>query len=533
MTMHNLLTMLLIQLTLHNVLSAATLPTHSDIERTFAVKPGGLLQVSVSTGDLIISTVRNNAVSVRIVGLDDESSSLKLSQNGNTVSIHYHPQLTSWSGRWNATLRFEISVPTAFNLELKSRSGEIRLLDALTGSVRASSRNGDIRLHTVQGNVDITTTTGAVFVEDVQGDGYVKTTGGNLHINKVSGNLEISTTGGTARLGTIGKRLRVQTTGSDVLVESIQGGGFLYTSGGDIRVQAATGELILSTSGGNIAVHSATGKVDAKTTGGHIRLENIKGNILAHTAAGDIYAELTPTGTSRSALSTTSGNIELRIPESAKVTIEAQVRSGHSLWAESSRLALIDAKQLTAEVSTLLQELRALTKRADRNAAKYELRLDTVLKLPMVRKGQRIDSLIRSSVVMTQIGRFASNPVVIVRIDSLLKEPVMVTQVDSLAGSPMIAIRIDSLTTHLTDKQRHLLRKAYRALERAHTARRQDSLTAADNGRSKTGYILSDFAGQRSDEGAEEELTVTLNGGGAFIRLETTQGEIRIKKLRK
>ncbi len=65
------------------------------------------------------------------------------------------------------------------------------------------------------------------------------------------------------------------------------------------------------------------GKVEASTAAGNINLKNIEGSIEASTAAGNIYAELHPEGNSQSELNSAVGNVTLKIPGNAKVTIIA------------------------------------------------------------------------------------------------------------------------------------------------------------------------------------------------------------------
>ena len=61
-----------------------------------------------------------------------------------------------------------------------------------------------------------------------------------------------------------------------------------------------------------------------------MRLENVSGSIDASTSGGEIEAELFPSGTGRSKLSSSGGTVKLSIPENAKATIEATIHFGNS-----------------------------------------------------------------------------------------------------------------------------------------------------------------------------------------------------------
>ncbi|MCS7012890.1 MAG: DUF4097 domain-containing protein [Chloroherpetonaceae bacterium] len=526
--MKNLVASLLLFLALHRTLFGGSLSDErTDIERTFFVQPGGSLQISISAGDIVVSVRDDNVVSIRAVGIDeDESNALKIAQSGNTVSVSYRPQRSSWPSRPSRLLRFEVSVPVMFNLELKSLAGDILLGETLLGSVRASSNYGDIRLHTVKGNVDLSATSGSISLEEAQGDGYVKTSGGDVRIGKVGGRLDVSTSGGTVRIGTAGNKLHVKTLGGHIYIDSVQGDAFLNTSGGDIRVQAAYSDLSASTSGGHITVKRATGKVDVKTSSGSIRLENIAGTISAHATAGNIYAELLPNAAGHSFLSTTFGDIELRVPESAKATIEAQVRD-NSL--SLSRLPYLHTLHRLREIDAFIQELRALRNSTDIDEHSLVIRFDTTIKLPLVRSGRIVDSLITGSAVIVRPNHFAHSSVLV--IDSLRLKPVLITTPEGFGGSTIV-VSIDSLRYVLTAGQLGALQKY---LVKARAAQLDSLARAGGNSRSKASRILSDFEAQRTNgiDGSDDELTITLNGGGALISLQASQGKIRIKKLKR
>jgi len=115
----------------------------------------------------------------------------------------------------------------------------------------------------------------------------------------------------------------LSTAGGNINVKDIGGNADLSTAGGNVTVGNVSGSAELSTAGGNIILESANGKVEASTAAGNINLKNIEGSIEASTAAGNIYAELHPEGNSTSELNSAAGNVTLKIPGNAKVTIIA------------------------------------------------------------------------------------------------------------------------------------------------------------------------------------------------------------------
>ena len=115
-------------------------------------------------------------------------------------------------------------------------------------------------------------------------------------------------------------------SGGDIKVGNVGGEATLSTAGGDVRVGKVSGTATLKTAGGDVECNGATGPVVAKTAGGDLRLSGISGSIEAATAGGDIRAELNPTGSGPSSLTTAGGSVSLYLPENAKATVQALIR---------------------------------------------------------------------------------------------------------------------------------------------------------------------------------------------------------------
>ncbi len=320
--------------TLATLATNALAGNEDDVTKTFTVQRGGTLEMNVQ-GEVRISTSDKNELIVSVSGIEKgDEEKLKFNQIGNTVTVDFR-QRGNRQGMWNwgrshssssDNIRFEIQVPREFNLEIKTSGGGIELTSNLTGNVRWTTGGGDLRFPEIMGSVDFATSGGNIRGSVIKGNGYMRTSGGDIKIETTSGMLEVKTSGGDITIGSVGKTLRASTSGGDIRAESIGDEARLTTSGGDIRVGKASAGISMATSGGNIELRGAQGNVIAKTSGGSLRLENITGTVEAKTSGGDIYAEITPSGTGGSYLSSSAGEVELRISESAKATIEAQIR---------------------------------------------------------------------------------------------------------------------------------------------------------------------------------------------------------------
>lgn len=336
--------------------------------QSFAVSAGGTLEMLV-VGDIRIKTWEKNTVEVVAEAVpEEERSRLVMSQRDQRVRVEYRP-------RWRRSddVRFIATVPSRFNLDLRTAGGDIVLENPLTGQIQASTSGGDLTLAEVTGNVVLTTSGGDVRATKIQGDAVLRTSGGDIEADTINGELHVSTSGGDIRVKQVGKNLKASTSGGDVTVGDVGGDAIISTSGGtirvrkisgavtlrtsggdvqaqgdidgpatistsggDIKLQAVRGSASLKTSGGDVEVRGARDTVAVKTSGGDIILREIEGSVDARTSGGNILVELMPRGTGLSTLTTAGGDISLFLPETASAAIEARIQIKGN-WKRRSR----------------------------------------------------------------------------------------------------------------------------------------------------------------------------------------------------
>jgi hypothetical protein len=301
--------------------------------KSFNVSKGGTVEISTSVGDIRISTWEKNEVYVNIEGLDDEDlSQVKMSQNGSVVRVSYR---TRWD-EGSEHVRFNVNVPSQFNLDLNTSGGDLEVRGGLTGKIDGSTSGGSIKLGNVfNGPIDVSTSGGNISTGKLEGEGHLKTAGGDIHVGSVNGSLYASTSGGNIQVETVSKTLEAKTAGGDITIGDVGGEARVSTSGGDVNVGKVSGKATLSTAGGDIELKGASGKVSARTSGGDVKLQNITGSIDAKTAGGEVEAELIPSGKGGSRLSSSGGDVRLSIDENSKATIDATIRLDGWGWKKS------------------------------------------------------------------------------------------------------------------------------------------------------------------------------------------------------
>ena len=252
-------------------------------ERTLAVDGPVYLDITTGSGDI---DIRSGATdSVRIVGrirvraepfgtVDPADRVRRIAQNppieqrgsGIRIGDPDDPEL-----RRNVRISYEVSVPPDSRVRSRTGSGD-QTIDALRGPLDARGGSGDIRIGRVAGAVDVTTGSGDIEVRGASGLS-ARTGSGSIEARELSGRVDVRTGSGRIEL-------------ADVRAE-----------GGEVRT--GSGRISFSGDGGAVTLHTSSGDVDV--SGG---------------APGNWR------------ISTSSGDVRLRLPDGAAFDLEASTRNG-------------------------------------------------------------------------------------------------------------------------------------------------------------------------------------------------------------
>jgi len=278
------------------LLAVSTLAA-SDVEdrltQSYQVKPGGKLAVEVDRGSIEVKSADGDQVAIEVLRKVSRESraraeevlknhEVKFTQDGDTVQVR--AELNSgWASNWrdkgrNLQVRYLISVPKKFNVDLKTAGGSIKVAD-LTGQARSQTSGGSLDFGQIEGPIFGRTSGGSISVAGCKGEVDIKTSGGSIHLGEVEGNTTAQTSGGSLTVQRVSGKTVVKTSGGNIDVAEVKGSLEAITSGGSITANVAdqpSGDCRLETSGGSIKV-SLSDKVavdvDAKTSGGGVRTE--------------------------------------------------------------------------------------------------------------------------------------------------------------------------------------------------------------------------------------------------------------------
>ncbi len=325
-TVKNLLMMAVLLVSLNQAINGKSYE-YQERTKSFNANKGGTLNVNVNPGTIIIIPWDKDEVLIKAKGIDeDELENLEMSSAKNSVTVNFE---ADWG---DSEAEFYINVPTKYNLQLVSSGGEIVVRGNIEGDINIKTAGGEITTKNIKGNIVANTAGGEIKIGDIEGSININTQGGDINIGFAKGNLvKAVTAGGDIKLTNASGGAKLKTSGGDIVVGDLGGQSEIFTSGGNIRIGNVNGGIKMETSGGDIKLKSAKGVVSARTSGGNLIFDKVIGSISAKTSAGDISIYLEPSANSDNLLSTSAGNIELKLPSSAKADIDAIVRIHGSL----------------------------------------------------------------------------------------------------------------------------------------------------------------------------------------------------------
>jgi DUF4097 and DUF4098 domain-containing protein YvlB len=317
--------------------SFAALGYESNLDKTFQVSPGGLLVLEADQGSCVLNPVEGDQVQVRVFrqvkgGSQAQADALfaghevTFQQEGRTVSVRARSRKQgSFSWRANQPyleVRYEISLPRKFEVDLKTSGGDLRMGD-LEGNVKARTSSGAIALKHITGAVAAENSGGDILVEEAGGDLTAHTSSGAIRVQKVGGKAKLSNSGGDILVGEADSSVVAKTSSGAIRLKTIKGEVEASDSGGDIGIEEAGGEVTVSTSSGSLRIGRAKGQtVTAKNSGGDIVVGEVEGKLRASTSSGAIRIRV-----ARGAVVASNSGGEIAI-EQAGDTVKAETSSG-------------------------------------------------------------------------------------------------------------------------------------------------------------------------------------------------------------
>lgn len=286
----------------------------AEVSGRYSTREGLRLRMSVEIGSIRITTVpgaKEVALRMRVETDPRQPEAGKLLRQVTAVGsaapdgVHIQSSVPWGEFRGRIWVRFEVTTPRNYNLEVVTRAGNITTEDV----------DGRVNLSTFGGNIE---------AGNVSGTARLETRGGHVSIKNVGGELIAATAGGHVTAGHVGGSATLRTAGGHIRAAAIQGVGSAETGGGDIAISKTGAKFVaVSHGGGQITFGEASGAVEARTAGGGIRVLKVAGPMQLNSAGGSIY--LTEIHDAVRA-STASGNITAWFAGQGKKTAPSQLQ---------------------------------------------------------------------------------------------------------------------------------------------------------------------------------------------------------------
>lgn len=274
--------------TLSATLLVMSLAAHGAIDRTleqsFPTAPGTSVRIDIHSGPISVKVGEPGRVTLRVeqtiaassdAAADEILSAFAVSalQTGDSIVFTSKRPQSGWSwfrswvrswGQSELKLRVHLTVPADANLDLDTAGEAIRVDGETTGSLRADTSGGSIKVTGGSGKLNLDTAGGSITVERALGALRADTAGGSIRVGYVgpdASDVNCDTAGGDIDIGVdlAGKfNLNADTSGGRVTVEGLKFEATKQnrtTARGTINGGGA--RLLADTSGGNITITAA------------------------------------------------------------------------------------------------------------------------------------------------------------------------------------------------------------------------------------------------------------------------------------
>jgi len=245
--------------------------TDRDIRRVFPVRPGCTLQLETYRGQITIE--EGDAAEVRVwlhleIGADTDAEAGKIAARLQ-LGLEAHDNTVAITARNPRATGVHFDWEEEKQIDLTYRISVPRRCSLELGGTNTSATIGNLT-----GRMSAHVENGTLFFRRVDGAVTASTDNGDIVISRCTGAVDARVSRGLIRLGPVGGRAVLKNSMGNIEVMSARGGIEARAEAGDISVgfpRALRGDAQLTTSGGNIFVRLDPGAgcvVDAKSVWG-------------------------------------------------------------------------------------------------------------------------------------------------------------------------------------------------------------------------------------------------------------------------
>lgn len=199
------------------------------IDTTFRMDKGGLVDLELTVGNIIVTGGNGNEVRVRATA---GNGRVRLRASSTLATLRAFPERGGIGD-----VRYEVTVPAGVRVLMHTTSGHLAAT-GVKGDVEAQNVSGTVNLSDISGLAKVETVSGDVVAARLSGGARIETTSGDVTLTGAEGEIAVENTSGTTTLTDV--------RSSAVRAESMSG---------DVRFQGAVetaGRYEFSSHSGNI-----------------------------------------------------------------------------------------------------------------------------------------------------------------------------------------------------------------------------------------------------------------------------------------
>jgi DUF4097 and DUF4098 domain-containing protein YvlB len=227
--------------------------------------------------------VSSKTVNVKIIGVDGD-----MLQAAATSETGAEPVMTQVSGeasrprillyvpasgpRRARPIILEVKVPRYAEIEsVESSTGEIDV-SGIDAAVSISNGTGGVKVNRV-GSLKVSTRGGEIIAREIKGDVIARSTHGDMTIEGVNGAVDVAATNGDVQVRNAAGDVRANMATGDIDVNCVKGRAELNSASGSIIIVGASGDVEATTASGDVTFKGAI------RANGRYRLKSISGEV--------------------------------------------------------------------------------------------------------------------------------------------------------------------------------------------------------------------------------------------------------------
>jgi hypothetical protein len=169
---------------------ALVLAQQPQTDTTFAVRPGGRLEIDAHGASANVRTWDRDAI--RIQASHTTTIRVRIRERAGTVAIEADRR----NGGPATGVRYDVTVPRRFDIAMDGVN-VVADVDGVQGTVKVENVEGAIMIRNVTGNIDVESVSGSILVDNVRGDVRASSVNQRVLLTAIRGNIDVETVQGS------------------------------------------------------------------------------------------------------------------------------------------------------------------------------------------------------------------------------------------------------------------------------------------------------------------------------------------------